>query len=513
MKGIIAAGSEIAAKAGAQILETGGNAVSAAIAACFATSASEPSLVSLAGGGVMIIYNKEKGIKECVNFFSNMPGLGLSEKDLKNRDFYPVKIDFSSASQYFKVGRAAAAPGGALLAFCQLAESLGNLPLSDLIQPSLPFLKKGVSLGEKQNYMREVLKPIYEVSQEAKKLLFPQGKKSFFKNEKTALFLESLASGNWREVYEEDFCKKILEEFGPRAGGLITEEDLKSFETLHTRPLEGSYKGTKILTASQPACGGEFILASLSLLEKNCSEEEVDLESLAYVFQSLSELKVLGGKDFLSEEKRDWLRESYEKSKGKPFSLGKKEPQERSSTTHISVIDQERTCVTVTFSHGEGCGHLVGNTGIMMNNFIGEDDVAPCGYERALAGERLSTMVAPSILETKEGDLHVLGSGGANRIRSSLVQVILHLLEGKKTPEEAVSAVRLHVESGEVSTEMSIKNKALARFLKLAEPLESNLFSQKDVYFGGVNLVSCLASGKIEGAGDPRRGGFCVKVE
>ena len=89
----------------------------------------------------------------------------------------------------------------------------------------------------------------------------------------------------------------------------------------------------------------------------------------------------------------------------------------------------------------------------------------------------------------------------------------MHLLEGKKTPEEAVSAARLHVESAEVSTEISIKNRELSRFLGLSRPFSTNLFTQKDVYFGGVNLVSCSASGKIEGAGDPRRGGFCVKVE
>ena len=518
MKGVIAAGSKAAVDAGADILARGGNAVSSAVAACFTTLASEPSIASLSGGGVILIYNREKKINLAINFFANMPGLGLKPSYQGRQDFVPVEINFQGAKQIFKVGRASAAPSGALFGFCDLAMKYGNLPLEILTERAISHLRDGVKLSEKQKTMCEILKPIYKLSQEASDLMIPKvgGKDFIYRNTKTADFLEKFKSSNWQSVYKKEFCEAILENFGPKRGGLITKEDLEAFKMIKAEPLAGTYGKATLLTAPSPAFGGDFLLAALKHLERVCQskfKEEEYLKVISYLLHSLSRRKAHGYRDFSEAESMAWVKRHFEGSFEKPFCMETFEKKDRGCTTHVSVIDHERTAVSVTFSHGEGGGYLIGDTGIMMNNFIGEDDVAPSGFDRAFSGERLGSMIAPSILETSLGNLYALGSGGSSRIRSAIFQVLINLLERKMAPKEAVFSPRIHVENGCLYSEYPIENKQIKEISKQAEPLEFHHYEEKHLYFGGVHLVKCDPNGEFDGVGDPRRGGAYLIVK
>jgi gamma-glutamyltranspeptidase len=145
MHGVIAAGSAPTAEAGAEILARGGNAVDAAVAACFATSAGEPTLTSLAGGGVMIHRDAKSGEVTICDFFSDAPR--RLPQDVKNLDFRGVDIDFGPAKQQFHIGAGAAGVPGVVPGLCTALERWGSLPLSDVVAPACRFLREGVVLG------------------------------------------------------------------------------------------------------------------------------------------------------------------------------------------------------------------------------------------------------------------------------------------------------------------------------------------------------------------------------
>ena len=117
------------------------------------------------------------------------------------------------------------------------------------------------------------------------------------------------------------------------------------------------------------------------------------------------------------------------------------------STTHISVIDEHGGAVALTLTNGEGSGHVLGATGIVVNNLLGEEDIHPGGFHRDPPGRALSTMMAPTLLR-RGSDRIVLGSGGSNRLRNAILQVLVGLLEHGVPVNRAVNAPRIQLEPG-----------------------------------------------------------------
>src|SRR5690606_26376699 len=122
-------------------------------------------------------------------------------------------------------------------------------------------------------------------------------------------------------------------------------------------------------------------------------------------------------------------------------------------TTHVSVVDAEGNAAAITFTFGEGNGTMIGETGIMMNNLMGEADLQPLGFGTAPAGMRLSTMMSPPLVEGPKG-FTALGTGGANRIRTAIVQTVANLVDHGLDPAAAVAASRIHYEHGVLNAEI-----------------------------------------------------------
>lgn len=175
-------------------------------------------------------------------------------------------------------------------------------------------------------------------------------------------------------------------------------------------------------------------------------------------------------------------------------------------TTHMNVADAEGNVASLSASNGEGCGHFVPGTGIMLNNMMGEDDLHPEGFHMAPPGSRISSMMAPSMLVDAEGVLAALGTGGSKRIRTALQQTVTNLVDFGLTPEEAVNRPRLHLSQGTLQVEPGYPEAALST-LRKGGPI--NVWDTKNVYFGGVHAVVPRTGG---GAGDARRGGHFMVV-
>jgi gamma-glutamyltranspeptidase/glutathione hydrolase len=141
----------------------------------------------------------------------------------------------------------------------------------------------------------------------------------------------------------------------------------------------------------------------------------------------------------------------------------------------------------------------------MLNNMLGEEDLNARGFHRWPTGTRVSSMMSPTLAQSSDGDWYALGSGGSNRIRSAILQTLLHVLAAGRSLDDAVHRPRVHVENDHLSIEAGFPESAIAR-LQERFP-EHHLWPGINLFFGGAHSVLRSADGSLDGAGDPRRGG------
>lgn len=513
MQGVIAAGSAPTAEAGAEILARGGNAVDAAIAACFATSAGEPTLTSLAGGGVMIHRDAKTGEVTVCDFFADAPS--LRHQDVKNLDFRGVDIDFGPAKQQFHIGGGAAGVPGVVPGLCTALERWGSLSLREVLAPACRFLREGVVLGPFQVRAAKLLEAILTDSAKGRAIYTPNGRlpgpEDVFLLPQLADALDELAASDWRTWYSQ-LCDQMLAQFSPAQGGLLTPADFANYRVEFRSPLELRYRNVRVLTNPPPGAGGTMIALMLRLLEDSgfaaTAPGSVEhTRHLAAAMATTDEARAKGLSNFEFDAAQERFR-TLLASPTLPTAPTKSGPP---STTHVSVLDAEGNAAAITFSFGEGNGALIGDTGIMMNNLMGEADLHPGGFGTSPTSVRLSTGMAPTILLDDDGTITVLGTGGANRIRSAITQVVSYLIDRRYDAERAVAAPRMHFEAGVLNAEvmeMHDRGDALAKlgaksFLR---------FDEKNLFFGGVHLVQRAHDGTLNGAGDPRRSGAFRRV-
>ena len=185
------------------------------------------------------------------------------------------------------------------------------------------------------------------------------------------------------------------------------------------------------------------------------------------------------------------------------------------STTHISVMDDEGNAASVTTSNGEGASYVIPNTQIMMNNMLGEEDLNPHGFNQWPVNQRMSSMMAPTMILKAGKPQLVLGSGGSNRIRTAILQVISNILDFGMPLAAAVEAPRLHWESGVLHLEPGLVagSQGAEQFKSEQWGTERVLqWQQSNMFFGGVHTVGLDAAGGLQGAGDPRRSGAVAQA-
>ena len=185
------------------------------------------------------------------------------------------------------------------------------------------------------------------------------------------------------------------------------------------------------------------------------------------------------------------------------------EPMGVPSTTHISVVDGEGNAASLSASTGCGSGVLVPGTGIQLNNMLGEPDLNPPG-KSPRPGTRLTSMMAPSMVLADGRPRLVVGSAGSIRLRAAILQIVVNVLDHGLTAEEAIQAPRVHLDDGVLQLEGGLEPGT-------ADALEEsgytvNRWAGGNLYFGGAAAVAIREDGRLEAAGDPRRGGAGMVV-
>jgi len=495
----VASGHPQVTEAACAILRAGGNAFDAVVAAGFAAAVAEPALTSLGGGGFLLARTAQ-GQAALFDFFVDTPGRGLPD-DQREPHFLPVTVRFPGCEQLFNIGLGSAATPGNLRGYLHVHRRLGRLPLREVLAPAIALARSGVTINAQQAYFFELLIPILTLTAAGQALFAPEGPVlgagEVYRNPDLAAFLETLPRDGDREFYEGALAQSVAAAMRA-GGGLLTAADLAGYRVIEREPLAVDYRGYRLLTNPPPSFGGALLALSLRLLATRAVAEPgfgapAHLALLVTVMQEVDRRRAEGA---LSSTDLD------------PSGLTESQARVRSAsggTTHVSVCDGGGNVASMTTSNGEGSGCIVPNTGIMLNNMMGEDDLHPDGFHASPAGLRVASMMAPSLLLAGDAVRLALGSGGSKRIRTALLQVISNIVDFQMNLRDAVEAPRLHWDGERIQIEPGFTGAALSA-LSVRWPI--NLWPGFDVYFGGVHAAAVDG----DGAGDPRRGGCAARV-
>ena len=503
-KSIVASGHKLVSKTAAEILRAGGNAFDAVVAAGFASAVVEPTLTSLGGGGLLLGHDVRSGEDLFFDFFVNTPGLGRDTADYEP-DFFPVTVQFSGSAQDFNVGLGSVAVPGTLMGLIHTQQRLGKMALAQILQPAQE-LARGHWINEQQGVFLRLLYPIMTLHEDGRRLYEPGGvyKKpaDLLENKQTAAFLELIGTDHGEAFYHGEIAEKIDQDMRQR-GGLLSRADLAAYQVQERKPMRIPYRGYELLTSPEPSMGGTMIGLSIGLLEKagpyhGSWGDGGQLARTVALMREVERIRAAGVttpvllRAFLDDERI--VSGSVEQIR--MFSRG---------TTHISIADRLGNCASMTCSNGEGSGYFAPDTGVMLNNMMGEDDLHPEGFHSAPPGQRVGSMMAPSLLVRDREVCLVIGSGGSKRIRTAVSQVLSQVVDFGRDLQEAVEAPRLYWDGEVVQVEPGFQAASLEHLAGLV-PL--NVWDHIDVYFGGVHAVIP----GLSGAGDPRRGGYVEEI-
>ncbi len=507
-RGVVAAGHPATAEAGAWALREGGNAVDAAVAAVCASLVAESPLTGLGAGGYMLVSLPSMDAPVLLDFFVVAPGLGEIER---RSELQPVEVDFGDTIQVFNVGAASCGVHGVPSGLAEATRRFGSMPLADLVVPGAGLARDGAEVTSQQAYLFRILAPIL-MAQPAGEAIYAPGGRTLREGEQVRIpelaeTLERLGADGPDPFYEGDLGSAITATV-QEGGGIVGAEDLRAYETIAREPVRAEFAGREILTNPPPSSGGILIAFALDLLTELGA---TDVETLVAVMEQAQGARTPGFLAGLYEE-------GFAGRFLTPAMVGAAAGRCREghglagpdlqgplgSTTHITAIDAEGGCATVTCSNGTGSGVFVPGTGIQLNNMLGEEDLNPFGFHAMTPGRRMPSMMSPTIA-LRDGELELgLGSGGSNRIRSAITQVLLRALGDELPLADAVGAPRIHFEAGTVHAEPGIDPAALDRLA--AAGYEVLRWGAPNLFFGGVHAVASTG-GAVIGAGDPRRGG------
>ncbi len=508
--GKVAAGHQGTAQAAWRILQEGGNAFDAALAGILAACVAESASISIGGGGFLLGY-EGGGNGHLYDFFVQTP----LKKNTSNRlDFFPISLDFKDNTQTFQVGLGSVATPGIIGGVFQIHKELGSLPFGVIAEPAIELAKQGVLVDDFQDYLLQLLKPIIDRSGIGGEFFLNDSGEAKRKGERVRLegledTLFVLGKEGPREFYEGEIAARICED-SLELGGHLTMQDFREYEVIRRKPLNLPYRDFRFLTNPPPSAGGILIGFCLQLLENyplGTMEwgSAAYLQLLAQILHQMNTARSVALNRYLQNP--DVATHFLQKDNIVQYLQSlRKQANRLGSTTHISVVDKAGNATSTTISSGAGNTYFIPDTGIMMNNMLGEADLSPSGFHQWTPNRRISSMMAPSILLKNGKARLVTGSSGSNRIRSAVLQNILHWADFQMPLEETVRKARMHLEGMEWNVEAGF-DASILEDLRIPSGWKKVLWSEKSLFFGGVNAIDSDAKGNLKGAADERRFG------
>jgi gamma-glutamyltranspeptidase/glutathione hydrolase len=361
-----------------------------------------------------------------------------------------LTVDFGSTTQSYHVGEGSVAVPGLLAGLAQAHRRLGQLEWADLVAPAIELAHIGVEVSGAQAFLHEILVTVLQRDEGGRRIY---GVPERLDTTDLAATLERVRDDPDAAVRE------LLPEL---------ERDLASYTPVEREPLRATIGGREVLTTPLPSRGGAIVLGALDGLSRS--------ESL--------------------HERASSLRDAY----------GADSFGGIAGTTHISVIDASGTAAGLSSTLGAGSG--VHRGGTQLNNMLGEFDVI--GRGELVPGERLASMMAPTLVLEDGRPRLVLGSAGSVRLAGAIAQVAAAVLGGASV-SDAITRPRLHV-VGE--RELHLEGGWPEGDAATLPPGAWDAISWPglNLYFGGASAVELRPDGTLDAAGDPRRGGHGIVV-
>lgn len=518
----------LASEIGANILANGGNAIDAAIAVQFALQVVFPEAGNIGGGGFAVIRLAD-GTISSLDFREKAPK--SADRDMYLDDMGNVVPGIS------RTGHLAAGVPGSVAGMWELHQKYGSLSWADLINPSIELSYFGyeiTDLGASNfNRFQDVFAEINAPNQPwmIKEGGWNEGD-SVVQRELAATF--DLIRENGRDgFYKGTVANQIVQEM-QRGGGLITYEDLESYNAIWREPVVGDYRGHKIISMPPPSSGG---VALLQLLQGAALHDVKSLgHNSAATIHLMTELERrvyadrathLGDPDFYEVPVEMLLSSTYnnerfgtidmnQKTSSQEIKEGEVAIIESTETTHFSVVDKDGNAVsiTTTLNGYYGCKVVVNGAGFFLNNEMDDFSAKPgvpnmfglVGAEaNAIAPEkRMLSSMTPTILE-KEGQLFMVnGTPGGSTIITSVFQTIMNVIDHDMTMQEAVNAPRIH--SQWLPDSIYIEPDALTKSVRNELTAKGHGISSRERKMGKIDAILVRPDGTLEGAADVTRG-------
>lgn len=468
--GMVSSQRMLSSQIGAQILSQGGNAVDAAVATGIALAVTLPRAGNLGGGGFMLVHMANSDQTIAIDYREMAPKAAHRDMYLdENGDVDNKKARFSHAS----IG-----VPGTVAGLAHALEKYGTMSWKEVLAPAIKLAEEGilVSYDTSESFKsRQKLLTANEATAQTffKKNGVPYEAGEVLVQSDLAKTLKHLAEHGPEEFYQGKIAELIAEDM-EKHDGLITLEDLANYKVVEREVVRTTYRGYEVVSMPPTSSGGVHVAQMLNILEQypvkengSGSAQNIHLlaESMKLAYADRSEylgdpdhvdvpIKGLTGKAYAQElAAKISLNKALPSSKIKP---GKPAPYESPETTHFSVMDKFGNAVanTYTLNFSYGSGIVIPGTGIIMNNVM--DDFSskpgvPNGFG-LIGGEAnsiqptkrpLSTMTPTMILKDGEPFV-VLGSPGGSRIITTVLQVVMNIIDHDMNIAEAVHAPRIH---------------------------------------------------------------------
>ena len=524
-----------AAESGIDILRAGGNAVDAAVAAALAQTVVDPLMCGIAGFGTAAVYLPGAGVHEYFDFHSPAPLAAREDmwEDLLEGET-PDGFGFILKGRVNDIGPQSIATPATLKGLEAMHQTHGRLPWKQVVGPAIRWAEDGffVRPGMHAFWIDEPTSgrvgnlERLQYSAEGRCLYCrPDGRPkpigTPLRNEGMAHVLRRIAGEGSHPFYQGDLAREMVAHL-QSLGALITLEDLARYEVRRNAPLVGSYRG-RTVTTNQPPGGGAMLLEMLNILENFDlgAMEHNSPEYLRTVCEAMKKAtsdkdRHIGDPNFFDVPldqllSKDMAREAAEQIRaGQRFSVERVNPGAPvpRDTTHLSVVDGDGNCVSMTHSLAMPSGVITPGMGFLYNGCMGVFDPRPGRAGSIQPGKSRFTSSCPTIT-FKDGRLDVvLGAPGGTQIAMGVLQVLLNVIDHGMEMQAAVSAPRFSSTSNAIDVCNRIPRHTTRALEAEGYKVNRNPYNYTIAWVHGVQSQP----DGLHGGADPGRDGVAYKL-
>jgi len=518
---MVAAEHEIAAKAGVEMFERGGNAVDAAVAAVFATGVANPSSCGIGGGGFALVHDGKSGEDHVVDFRETAPSGATPDMFV-----HDGKVD----SRLSLRGGLAVAVPGEVRGLARVLRDFGTLPLETVLGPAIRAAEDGFPVG--RHLAGELVANAEEIRRHpALAAIYlkpdgqPYGEGERLVEKDLAATLRAVAAGGTRAFYEGRIAEAIVGAVAEE-GGRLSAEDLQKYREKARPPLESRYRGLRVVGVPPPSSGGGVVLEILNVLDgydlkTSGARSAFPLHRIAkaeaVAFRDRAQF--YGDPDFVEVPIARLLSSAHAAELRKEIGAGSAAGAvvavpERGGTAHTSVIDAHGTAVAITSTINTAFGSMVvaPGTGIVLNNEMDDFSAAPgvpniyglvgTSANSVQAGKRPLSSMSPTIVLRGRAPLLAIGASGGPRIITATVETIVNVVDFGMTLDRAVAAPRVHHQG--IPPKLFVEPELDPGIVAGLHKLGHDVAEARDL--GAVAAV-LVDHGRLVGIADPRKGG------